>query len=444
MPPEDTIAAIATAPGMGGIGVVRVTGPGVAGVARRVIGGLPAPRRATLRTFFDSASETIDLGIALFFPGPSSFTGEDVLELQGHGSPVVLQALLASVLSAGARLARPGEFTERAFLNGKIDLTQAEAIADLIESATTRAARMAMRTLQGELGRRVSQLVERLIQLRTHVEAILDFPDEEVEGIDWDAIEKTRGEILAAAAQLVEQAERGRMHRDGLRCVIAGPPNAGKSSLMNALAGREMAIVTPLPGTTRDVLREHIQIEGLPLRIADTAGIRDAADAIEAEGIRRARGEMERADRILWVYDGRDGIGDAVAALSDEVAVTWVRNKIDLLGEEPHARETDWGPEISLSALTGRGVDLLLRHLRGIAGIEADVESEFIARQRHIEALEGAIEHLRRAACPTGPGDIELVAEHLRAAQQYLGEITGVFSTEDLLERIFSSFCIGK
>jgi len=435
----DTICAIATPAGRGGVGVVRVSGPGVPAIAAAVLGSLPELRRATLAVFRDDTGGTIDRGLALYFPAPRSFTGEHVLELHGHGGPVVMQMLVDRLLSLGARAARPGEFSERAFLNGKLDLAQAEAVADLIDSATTRAARAAGRSLEGAFSRRVDVLFEQLTELRTFVEAAIDFPDEEIEFIQDARV----GDQLATLRDRVEELRRGavqgRLLRDGLTVVIAGAPNVGKSSLLNALAGSEAAIVTDIPGTTRDMLREQIQVHGMPVRVIDTAGLRETADVVEGEGVRRARQAIEGADRVLYLVDAAAGDGARAPGFAAPTIV--VRNKIDLAGEPP-GRD---GERISLSAKTGAGLELLRDCLAEAAGLESDAEGVFSARARHLDALERVDDHLKAAAARLeSAAGSELVAEELRLAQRALGEITGEFTSEDLLGRIFSSFCIGK
>ena len=452
MPPRpmtDTIAAIATPPGKGGIGVIRASGPAVPAIAATLLGTLPSPRRAVLRRFRSGDGEIIDQGIALYFPAPHSFTGEDVLELQGHGGPVVMDLLLARVLELGARPARPGEFSERAFLNDKLDLAQAEAIADLIASDTAAAARAAARSLQGEFSRQVRDLVEGLIELRMHVEAAIDFPEEEIDFLADGVIAARLGELRERLNALRAAAGQGRLLRDGMTAVIAGRPNAGKSSLLNHLAGREAAIVTAIPGTTRDVLREHVSIDGMPLHVIDTAGLRDSDDPVEREGIRRAWAEIETADRILMVVDDRSGLAGEEMALRERLPVTTpvtvLYNKIDLSGRPPSVRDGEWGAEILLSAKTEAGLDLLREHLKSCMGYRGGGEGTFMARRRHLEALQRATAALERAAeqleiYRAG----ELVAEELREAQNALSEITGEFTSDELLSRIFSSFCIGK
>ncbi len=445
---QDTIAAIATPPGLGGVGIVRISGPAVPAIAQQVLGRLPQPRQATFVRFRDAADAVIDEGIALFFPAPSSFTGEDVLELQGHGGPVVMDLLLQRVVQLGARIAHAGEFSQRAFLNEKLDLAQAEAIADLIESGTAAAARLAVRSLEGEFSRRIHELVEGLIRLRMYVEAAIDFPEEEIDFLSDGKVSTHLQAVREDLRKVRDSARTGRLMRDGMTLVIAGLPNAGKSSLMNALAGWEAAIVTEVPGTTRDLLRERIQIDGMPLHLIDTAGLRESGDRVEQEGVRRAREEIARADRILWVFDGQADPQHAAfdpAALPKDVPVTFVRNKIDLTGVTPSLNTTDVGPELALSAATGAGMDLLRRHLMESMGYRGEQEGEFIARRRHLAALDRAAEHLQtgEAALNDG-GSGELLAEDLRQAQNALSEITGEFTSDDLLGEIFSSFCIGK
>jgi len=448
MAASETIAAVATPSGIGSVGIVRISGPLVPVVAEGLIGRIPEPRLATLADFRTRNGEVIDRGITLFFPAPRSFTGEDVLELQGHGGPVVLDLLLQRVLELGARPARPGEFSERAFLNGKLDLVQAEAVADLIESTTELAARLAGRTLQGELSRRVGGLLEGIVRLRTYVEAAIDFPDEEIDFIADSQVEADLQDLIRDTKDLLASAHKGHLIREGLDLVIAGPPNAGKSSLLNALAGVDAAIVTDIPGTTRDLLHRQIQIEGIPLHIIDTAGLRPARDTIEQEGIRRAREQIEQADRVLWVFDGQsdpDRTDFDVGMLPPQVPLTYVRNKIDLTGTPAGLTHGSSGPEVAISALTGAGVDALREHLKAICGFPASTEGVFMARRRHLDALDrtlvcldSALELLRQAPA------VELVAEDLRQAQRALGEITGEFTPDDLLDQIFSGFCIGK
>jgi tRNA modification GTPase len=444
----DTIAAIATPPGIGGVGIVRISGPGTRALGQALLVSLPEARHAGFRRFLDAAGAPIDEGIALFFPAPNSFTGEDVLELQGHGGPVVMDLLLQRCLECGARIAQPGEFSQRAFLNDRLDLAQAEAIADLIESGTAAAARLALRSLEGEFSQKIHQLVESMIGLRIYVEAAIDFPEEEIDFLSDTKVSTDLREIRENLAQLIASARVGRLMRDGLTLVIAGLPNAGKSSLLNGLSQRDSAIVTEIPGTTRDLLRERIQIDGLPLHLIDTAGLRDSDDRIEQEGVRRARGEIEQADRILWVYDSAGdphNLGLAQARLPERVPLTLIRNKIDIGRESPARRRIDGVTELSLSARDGTGMDLLRAYLKESVGYHGEQEGEFIARRRHVDALNRASEHLLSGeAALLGSASGELLAEDLRQAQSALSEITGAFTSDDLLGRIFSSFCIGK
>jgi tRNA modification GTPase len=446
----DTIVAAATPPGRGGVGVVRVSGPKTPEIAATLVGDLPVPRHATLARFLDAEGEPIDIGLALFFPGPHSYTGEHVLEIQGHGGPVVVERLVERCLQLGARRAQPGEFTERAFLNDKIDLAQAEAVADLIDAGSREAARAAMRSLQGEFSGMVQGLTEALVDLRTYVEAAIDFPEEEVDFLaDAEVVERlatVRGHFAAVATA----AGQGRLLRDGISVVLAGRPNSGKSSLLNRLAGYDAAIVTEIPGTTRDVLRERIDIDGLPLHVLDTAGLRDSDDVVEREGMRRAAAEMARADRVLFVIDAaNDPDGGAFieerARLPSDVPVTLVFNKIDLGDALPVADTISGPPRIHVSALTGAGLDLLRAHLKDSVSFQTAGNGSISARRRHLEALARARESVEQAARQLAQHRAgELVAEELRAAQQALEEITGVFSADDLLGRIFGSFCIGK
>ncbi|MET0067118.1 MAG: tRNA uridine-5-carboxymethylaminomethyl(34) synthesis GTPase MnmE [Candidatus Thiodiazotropha sp.] len=449
MASQDTIAAIATPPGRGGVGIVRVSGAQCRQVAEKLIGELPPPRVARYAVFRDPVTaEILDEGIALFFPSPHSFTGEDVLELQGHGGPVVMDLLLQAVVRLGARLARSGEFSERAFLNDKLDLLQAEAIADLIDAESQAAARLASRTLQGMFSRRVGDLVEQLIQLRLYVEAAIDFPEEEIDFLNDGHVSRQLSDIIDQVEETLKSAHTGCLLRDGLTLVIAGRPNAGKSSLLNALAGTEAAIVTEIPGTTRDLLRERINIDGIPLHIIDTAGLRESADPVEEEGIRRARQQMQQADRVLWVFDDQSDpqhLAFDRSTLPDRVPVTLIRNKIDRSGKSPGMDESGTVPEVALSAKTGSGIELLKTHLKQCVGYQGQEHGEFLARRRHLVALEQARQHLSHGSeSLIGIQAGELLAEDLRQAQQALSEITGEFTSDDLLGRIFSSFCIGK
>ena len=441
----DTIAAIATAPGRGGVGVLRVSGPAVAAIIEAIIGKTLKPRLAQFTPFVDADGLAIDSGLALFFPAPHSFTGEDVLELQGHGGPVVLNMLLQRLLGLGARIARPGEFSERAFLNNKLDLAQAEAIADLISSGTEAAARAAQRSLEGVFSNKINNLLGTMIELRSYVEAAIDFPDEEVDFLADGKIAARMLSLIENSEQLLARAHQGQLLRDGLTLALAGRPNAGKSSLLNALSGRETAIVTEMPGTTRDVLREQIQIDGIPLHIIDTAGLHDSRDIVEREGIRRARRELELADHILLIIDQTRPDDALHLELPPGVKGTEVHNKIDLSGQTPRLEEGQGWTRIYLSVKTGAGIELLTQHLKRIAGAESTTEGQFLARTRHLQALERVLDHLRQGLNQLQQFQAgELLAEELRLAQQQLSEITGEFSSDDLLGAIFSSFCIGK
>lgn len=443
----DTIAAVATPPGRGGIGVVRISGPAARAIAEELLGKLPVPRQASFARFRDADGKPIDEGLALFFPAPHSYTGEDVLELHGHGGPVVLDMLLSRALALGARIARAGEFTERAFLNDKLDLAQAEAVADLIDAGSRSAARAALRSLEGEFSKQVHALTERLVQLRMHVEASVDFPEEEVDFLADEKIGNGVAALDADLKQLLATAQQGQLLHDGLMLVLAGRPNAGKSSLLNALAQRDAAIVSDIPGTTRDVLREYIQLDGLPLHIVDTAGLRPARDEIEAEGVRRARAELERADRVLLIVDDTQPTGNDVELLQQlppNLARTVVRNKIDLSGRVPGIAQRDGITEVALSAKTGNGLELLRRHLKECVGYHPVAEGGFSARRRHLDAIHRTQAHLATAHRQAEARAGELLAEELRQAQQALSEITGEFTADDLLGRIFASFCIGK
>ncbi|MFP5409691.1 MAG: tRNA uridine-5-carboxymethylaminomethyl(34) synthesis GTPase MnmE [Gammaproteobacteria bacterium] len=439
--PAEAIAAIATAPGRGGVGVVRISAPDVAPFAEGLLGRLPAPRQASYARFRAADGSVIDEGIALYFAAPHSFTGEAVLELQGHGGPVVMNLLLARCLELGARLAGPGEFSKRAFLNGKLDLAQAEAVADLIDAASTEAARSAVRSLAGAFSGRVHELVEGLTRLRMLVEATLDFPEEEIDFLKQADAFGRLDALDASLAAVRAQAKQGVLLREGLTVVLIGQPNVGKSSLLNQLAGFEAAIVTEIAGTTRDTVREAIQIEGVPLHVIDTAGLRETEDAVERLGIERTWAAVEKADVALLLVDAAHGLGEveqAILARLPQVARLTVHNKIDATGEAPRAE----GEELWLSAKTGAGVDLLRRKLLEAAGWQAAGEGAFMARARHLDALARAAGHI--AAARGAAAQLELFAEELRLAQTALSEITGEFSADDLLGEIFGSFCIGK
>jgi len=443
---QDTIAAIATPPGNGGVGIIRISGALVTEIAKHLLNKSLTPRHALFTSFIDERGDIIDSGISLYFPAPASYTGEDILELQGHGGSVVLDMLLRRVLSLGARLANPGEFTERAFLNNKLDLAQAEAVADLIESSTEQSVRSAQKSMQGLFSEQINELVTELTELRIYIEAAIDFVDEEIDFLTDGVVESRITRLLHSLAKILKTAQQGRLLRDGMTVVLVGKPNAGKSSLLNALAGHEAAIVTDIAGTTRDVLREHIQLDGMPLHIIDTAGLRDSDNLIEKEGMRRAHQEILKADKIVLLIDAREHDSEEILnSLPDNIDLIKVYNKIDLLGIEPKLIKTKNGDECYLSIKTGQGMDLLKQHLKESVGFNDNTNDVFIARRRHIEAItsshqlvENALEQLQYKQAG------ELVAEDLRQAQMSLAEITGTVSSDDLLGKIFSSFCIGK
>ncbi len=451
---KDTIVAQATPIGRGGVGILRVSGPLASKVAESVLGKTLTPRMANYLPFKDSNGEMLDQGIALFFKAPNSFTGEDVLELQGHGGQVILDILLKRILEVeGVRIARAGEFSEQAFLNDKLDLAQAEAIADLIDATSEQAARSALKSLQGEFSNKINQLVDSVIYLRTYVEAAIDFPDEEIDFLADGKIEGHLNDIIQQLNGVRQEAKQGAILREGMKVVIAGRPNAGKSSLLNALAGREAAIVTDIAGTTRDVLREHIHIDGMPLHIIDTAGLREASDEVERIGIARAWEEIAQADQVLLMIDSTEQKVDDfkaewaefLAKLPPNMPVTVIRNKVDLSGEPEGLEQLENFTLIRLSAQTKVGVDLLRDHLKKSMGYQSSTEGGFLARRRHLQALEEAAEHLARGHVQlTQFFAGELLAEELRMVQNALSEITGQFTSDDLLGNIFSSFCIGK
>jgi tRNA modification GTPase len=453
MSDRDTICALATPPGRGGVGIIRVSGSGAAEIAHTLLGFRPQVRKAHYGPFLDANQQSLDEGIALFFANPQSFTGEDVLELQGHGGPVILDVLLQRVVALGARLARPGEFSERAFLNDKLDLAQAEAIADLIDASSAEAARSAVRSLQGAFSKEIHTLVEQLVHLRIYVEAAIDFPEEEIDFLSDGKVQADLARIIEQLNQVTRTANQGSLMREGMTVVIAGRPNAGKSSLLNALAGHDRAIVTDVAGTTRDVLREHIHIDGMPLHIIDTAGLRDTPDAVERIGVERAWKEIEQADRVLLMVDASETLAtdptllwpDFVDRLPAGAAITVVRNKIDITKESPGLSTGGDSPVVRLSARDQVGVDALREHLKQLMGFESAREGGFIARRRHLEALHQAQAFLQSGEEQLlGAAAGELLAEDLRLAQNALSEITGEFTSDDLLGRIFSSFCIGK
>jgi tRNA modification GTPase len=444
--PDDPIAAIATASGRGGIGVVRVSGRTLASLAQGLLGKVPAPRCALRAAFLDARGAAIDDGLALYFPAPNSYTGEDVLELQGHGGPVVLQMLLKRCIELGARLAEPGEFTRRAFLNDKMDLAQAEGVADLIEAATDSAARCALRSLRGGFSNAIEELLRQLIELRMLIEATLDFPDEELDPLDRADAKGRQARLLQALEAALAKSRQGSLLRTGLQVVLAGQPNVGKSSLLNCLAGEELAIVTPIPGTTRDSVRQAIEIDGVPLNIVDTAGLRDTHDEVERMGIARTWSEIDKADVVLLLVDARAGVTGQdlglVARLPQSAKRVFVHNKIDLTADEPRLQRGEDATDLYVSAKTGAGMDLLRGELLAIVGWQQGAEDVFMARERHLLALRQAAQHTARAG--EHFGQPELFAEELRLAQEQLNSITGEFVADDLLGEIFSRFCIGK
>ena len=442
---NETICAIATPPGIGGVGIVRLSGPDVPRLAQSLLGEMPKPRRAVFSKFRGTDGETLDAGIALYFPAPASFTGEHVLELQGHGGPMVLKRLLDRAMELGARMARPGEFSERAFLNDKMDLVQAEAIADLIESGTEAAARAAQRSLEGRFSQEIQALQKTITEIRVFVESAIDFPDEEIDFLaESDVAERVKG-AGQQLSSLLDNARQGRLLRDGIVVAITGRPNAGKSSLLNLLAGSDVAIVTDVPGTTRDVLREQIHIEGIPLHLVDTAGIRDTSDAVEAEGIRRARAALDSADIVLNVIDVTSGIEKQHEQAKSQINVY---NKTDLLDGaqlDSLAQQSGADGGVMLSAKTGEGLEDLKSRVLGVVGASGTPEGSFSARQRHVDALRRVGRHLEAGHAQLIEFQAgELLAEELRLAQKALGEITGEVTPDDLLGEIFASFCIGK
>jgi tRNA modification GTPase len=438
---SDTICAIATPPGRGGVGIIRLSGPDSFRLAHKLAGSLPEPRRAGLRQFSDIDGQVIDSGLLICFAGPASFTGEDAVEIQTHGSPVVMEMLMATLVAAGARRARPGEFSERAFLNDRLDLAQAEAIADLIAAGSEQAARAANRSLEGQFSRECNALAQAVTELRVWVEAALDFPDEDVDFLADGQVQARAEGLLEQLEALLDRARTGRLLTDGLRIAIIGRPNAGKSSLLNALTRRDSAIVTDIPGTTRDVLREQISIAGIPVTLSDTAGLRETGDVVEREGVRRAEREMQSADLVFWVVDAGEAEARPPPGLPAGVPLIRILNKIDLHAQMPAAD----GHEIRLSAMTGAGLDLLEQRVLETLGVQAHADGEFSARARHVDALKNAHGHLVRGIAElAASGSGELLAEELREAADQLGEITGRMSSDELLGQIFSSFCIGK
>jgi tRNA modification GTPase len=441
-----TIAALATPAGTGGIAVVRISGPAVPDIAVAVLDHLPPPRRAVYAAFYGADHLSIDTGLAVYFPAPHSFTGEHVLELHAHGAPVVVDILLRRLTELGARIARPGEFSERAFLNGKLDLAQAEAVADLINAGSEIAARSAMRSLSGEFSRRVRTIVDATVELRMYVEAAIDFPEDEIDFLADERVRKSSAALGDSLDALITETRQGYLLQAGMTLVLAGPPNAGKSSLLNALAREDAAIVSPTPGTTRDIVRQRIDLDGMPVHVLDTAGLRASADPIEREGVGRAQTAMAQADRVLLVVDDAESeCPISYSQIPERVPYTTVRNKIDLSGRAPGVSGSGNRVTVAVSARTGAGLDALCAHLKEIKGFAPAGEGGFIARRRHLDALRRAREHValgQRQLDDHRAG--ELLAEELRHAQQALGEITGEFTPDDLLGRIFSSFCIGK
>jgi len=442
----DTIAAIATAHGRSGVGVIRISGHGIAALANEILGKLPIARHATYSNFMDEKGDVIDQGIALFFPAPHSYTGEDVLELQGHGGPAVMQLLLNRCLDLGARLAQPGEFTRRAFLNDKLDLAQAESVADLIEANTSEAARSAVRSLSGEFSATIHELIEQLIHLRMLVEAMLDFPEEEVDVIDIDRRDVLLNEIQLSLRQTLDRAKQGSLLREGAHVVIAGQPNVGKSSLLNRLSGEDIALVSNIPGTTRDVIRQAIQIRGVPLHILDTAGLRESQDDVENMGIALTHKTIRHADLILLLLDAKFGLTQHDQAILEDLPTDIPRllvfNKVDLAKKAATSEVRVSDPIVYISAKTGEGLEELCDKLLKSVGWRDQESGTFMARERHLRSLTRAQSHLNNAE--TVLHSMELFAEELRLAQTYLSEITGEFTSDDLLGEIFSRFCIGK
>lgn len=444
----DTIAAQATPVGRGGVGIIRISGKLCTTIAEQLLGKLPQPRYAMFTSFIDEAGKVLDEGIALYFPAPNSFTGEDVIELQGHGGPVIIDLLLQRIYSLGARPARPGEFSERAFLNDKIDLAQAEAIADLIDAGSQQAARSAMRSLQGEFSDTIDNLAEGFMELRMYVESAIDFPEEEIDFLADKHVRQKLSQLERELSAIKKTTEQGVLLKEGMQVVLVGRPNAGKSSLLNALAGREAAIVTDIPGTTRDVVREEIHIDGMPLHIIDTAGLRESSDVVEQEGIKRTRNMIEQADRVLVIMDRSENAAENQKLLDElpkNIPVTRIHNKIDLDSQKAAIFDTQAGTEIKLSAKTGEGLEMLRDHLKASIGFSGNSEGLFMARRRHLEALQQTEVHLQNARTQLEEYKAgELLAEELRQGQQALGEITGTVTSDELLGKIFSAFCIGK
>ncbi|SFR56649.1 tRNA uridine-5-carboxymethylaminomethyl(34) synthesis GTPase MnmE [Thiomicrospira sp. ALE5] len=445
---KETIVALATPPGRGGVGIIRISGPASDDICQKILHCLPEIRKAHYGPFYGQQGDILDQGIAIRFKAPHSFTGEDVLELQGHGGPIIMQWLIEEVVASGARLAKPGEFSQQAFLNDKLDLTQAEAIADLISATSAQAAKSALRSLQGDFSQTINQLVEQLITLRLYVEAAIDFPEEEIDFLSDGHIQHQLNQVKTQLEKVVTQAQQGALLREGMSVVILGQPNAGKSSLLNALSGEETAIVTDIAGTTRDIVKAEIHLDGMPLHILDTAGLRDTKDAVEQIGITRAWQAIEHADHVLVMVQAGQKIDQNDQAIIDKLpknlSVTLIKNKIDLTNEQPSVTKLSQGYEIALSAKHKQGIDILTHHLKNIMGFKQTNEGVFLARKRHLLALEQANNHLDFAKTQLDLAAGELLAEELRLAQEHLSEITGRFTSDDLLGRIFSSFCIGK
>jgi tRNA modification GTPase len=445
---EDTIAAIATPFGKGGVAIIRISGPQSSDIAQQLSSRKPQNRKALFTSFYDASNHIIDSGICIYFKGPNSYTGEDIVEVQGHGGIVVINMLLKRIIALGARIAKPGEFTERAFLNNKLDLTQAEAVADIIESTTEHSVRSAQRSLQGTFSKLIHELIGELTELRIYVEAAIDFVDEEIDFLNEGGIEQRIKFLSEKLTLILSNAKTGQLLRDGISVVLVGKPNAGKSSLLNCLTGEETAIVTDVAGTTRDVLKEYIQLDGLPLHIIDTAGIHDSNNLIEQEGIRRAHKEIQYADKVLIIHDVRDqhGINEFISQLdSDNDKRVIIFNKIDLINQPAKVVYSKDGDQIFLSIKTGEGFDLLTDYLKKSVGYDENQEAVFIARQRHVNALSEALIAINNGLIQLQQNQAgEIVAEELRLAQNHLGEITGKISSDDLLGKIFSNFCIGK
>ncbi len=444
---NDTIAAIATPPGNGGVGIIRISGDKVPDIAEQLLNQMPTPRHAHFTSFKDQNGEVLDQGILIYFPSPHSFTGEHILELQVHGGAVLMDMLLRRLLLFNIRLARPGEFSERAFLNDKMDLAQAEAIADLITGSTEKSVRSAQKSLQGIFSEQINDLTQELTELRIYVEAAIDFADEEIDFLNEGVIENRLNNIIERLATIKRTAQQGQLLRDGMTLVLAGKPNAGKSSLLNALTGQDSAIVTDIAGTTRDILKESIQIDGMPLHIIDTAGLHETENSVEQEGIRRAYQAIQQADLILLLVDAQDGKVDnsLLQSMPEQIPTTIVFNKIDLLNQDPKINTEGDTVQLYLSIKKQSGLDLLKQHLKSRMNYHDDEDNVFIARRRHIEAIHQAYKHVQLALEQLQQFQAgELVAEELKSAQSFLGEITGKLSSDDLLGKIFSSFCIGK